>query len=296
MFFRTWMYLKNLKSLQAVSGGKTAVLKSSKQNCVERISRRASGRAAGSLTVEAALVFPLFLFGVTAFLYLFLLLRLQTQVERILTDTGRELAQEAYLTAAGDGFADAASPAFRSSRALEAGLSGKAVSGILSGGIGGISTSKSRWDPEKSVFTLEASYQVVLPPGISWFHPVKIVQKKTVRGWTGFGSREKQTEREEEIVYVTDHGTVYHRSLACRHLKLSVRQAGLEEAERLRNDSGGKYYPCERCWKNSSSLVYITESGDRYHGKLNCPGLTRGIHAVLLSETGGLPPCSACGR
>lgn len=295
MFFRTWMCLKNLKSLQAVLGGHAVVLKCSTQNHCERTSRCASARADGSLTVEAALVFPLFLFGITAFLYLFLLLELEAQVDRTLADTGRELAQEAYLTEPGESFSGTAILSLRSSQALSASLTGTAAAGILSGGAGSISTLGSCWDGETSVLTLQASYQVTLPPGISWFHPVKLVQKKVVRGWTGFGGRQNVTEAGEEIVYVTDYGTVYHRSLTCRHLKLSVRQAGLDEAKLLRNDSGGKYYPCERCWNGGASLVYITGSGDRYHGKLNCPGLTRGIHTVLLSETGGLPPCSVCG-
>ena len=50
------------------------------------------------MTVEAALVFPLFLFGLTALLYLLVLLRVETEVGRALTDAGRELAQNASLS------------------------------------------------------------------------------------------------------------------------------------------------------------------------------------------------------
>ena len=63
----------------------------------------------------------------------------------------------------------------------------------------------------------------------------------------------------------------------------------------VRNGDGAKYYPCERCWKEGSEIVFLTEEGNRYHQTLNCSSLVRGIHAVRLWETGGLPPCSVCG-
>lgn len=256
MLFRAWMYLKNLKSLQTVLNGETVSLnhsqnlKSTKER--ERASHCASGRKRGSLTVEAALVFPVFLLGITAFLYLFFLLKLQTETGRELTDSARERAQAAYFT--------------------EVGMD------------------------EDSMITLQKSYRVSLPPGITLFHQVSVTQTRTVRGWTGFSGRQQTVgETGEQLVYVTDYGTVYHCQLDCRYLKLSIQRASLEETQSMRNGDGGKYYPCERCWKDGSASVYLTQEGSRYHQSLNCPGLARGIHTVLLSETGGLPPCSACG-
>ena len=128
------------------------------------------------------------------------------------------------------------------------------------------------------------------------FVPIRVTQERTVRGFTGFSGREGTEETEgSEIVYVTDHGTVYHRDLSCRYLKLSVQQAELDQVDSMRNEDGGKYYPCERCWKEGASVVFLTESGDRYHQSLNCSSLVRGIHAVRIWETGGRPPCSVCG-
>ena len=82
MFFRTCAYLKNLKALQAVPGASDASnshsLYSKQSGHDGRISRCAPVWARASLTAEAALVFPLFLFAVTGLLYLFLLVQLQT--------------------------------------------------------------------------------------------------------------------------------------------------------------------------------------------------------------------------
>ena len=166
---------------------------------------------------------------------------------------------------------------------------------VLKDGADGLSLLGSSWAPEKSLITLESSGQAVFPPGISWFHPVRIRQKRVVRGWTGFGGRERSSNSEkEEVVYVTDYGTVYHRELSCRYLKLPIRQSGLSEVADLRNESGGKYYPCEKCWKEGADPVFLTDDGTRYHQSLNCSAMVRGIHTIPRSET-MLPPCSVCG-
>ena len=288
MFFRTGVCLSEFKALQAVAGSQTAILNKKTDNslsrpCGEKTSRCASFEKKGSLTVEAALVFPLFLFVLTAFLYLFFLVELRAEVGRALTDTGRGLSQTAYFSENAGSLAPSALAMLYGQREVK-------------GGADGISFLGTVWNEETSVLTLRASFQVTLPPGLAWFHPIRVTQERTVRGFTGFSGREGAEETEgSEIVYVTDHGTVYHRDLSCRYLKLSVQQAELDQVDSMRNEDGGKYYPCERCWKEGASVVFLTESGDRYHQSLNCSSLVRGIHVVRIWETGGRPPCSVCG-
>lgn len=297
MFFCREGSSKKKKALQAVandcSGSSTDSSYQVHISSRKRISWCASRKAEGSMTVEAALVFPVFLFGLTALLYLFVLLRLQTEIGRALTNAGRELAQEAGMTEAMENSLLSGARGGYKVREYMAGRSGVE---IIKQGVSGISLAGSIWNREDSMLTLRASYQVVLPPGISWFHPIRITQTKTVRGWTGFEKRQAfQGEQGEEVVYVTDYGTVYHRRLNCRYLKLSIQQTNITQVNGLRNEGGGRYTPCERCWKDGGQVVYITRDGNRYHENLNCSGLVRGIRTVLLSETGGLPPCSVCG-
>ena len=102
MFFRTGVCLINFKALQAAAGRRASILKQKSDNslsgpCVEKTSRCASFEKEGSLTVEAALVFPLFLFTLTAFLYLFLLIQLRAEIGRALTDTGREVSSSVFF-------------------------------------------------------------------------------------------------------------------------------------------------------------------------------------------------------
>ena len=299
MFFRTGVCLIKFKALQAAAESQTAILNKTDNSlcasCIEKTSRCASFRKKGSLTVEAALVFPVFLFALTAFLSLFLLVQLRTETGRALTDAGRELSQAAYFSEDAGGVGTSAAAMLYGQRELKEYLEGRKAVGLIKDGADGISFLGTVWNEETSMLTLRASFQVTLPPGLSWFHPIRVTQERTVRGFTGFSGRNGIRETEDrEIVYVTDYGTVYHRDLSCRHLKLSVQQTVLSEVDRLRNDSGAKYYPCERCWEGETEFVFVTEDGNRYHQSLNCSSLVRGIHTVRLFET-VLPPCQACG-
>ena len=118
-----------------------------------------------------------------------------------------------------------------------------------------------------------------------------------IRKWTGYNVMSTTNiEEEEEYVYITECGTVYHRSRDCSHLKISVSVCNASEVSMKRNDYGQKYRACERCSSgNSTGLVFITDKGDKYHNSANCSGLKRTIKTVKLSEVGGRGPCSICG-
>lgn len=46
----------------------------------------------------------------------------------------------------------------------------------------------------------------------------------------------------------------------------------------------------------AGDYVYIAEYGEVYHTCISCPGLTRNVHRVRLSEIGGVPPCERCSQ
>ncbi|HJD31259.1 MAG TPA: hypothetical protein H9912_04865 [Candidatus Eisenbergiella stercorigallinarum] len=116
-----------------------------------------------------------------------------------------------------------------------------------------------------------------------------------MRAWTGYDvERRAGEDGEETYVYITDNGTAYHRSRACTHLTLSIMLVGKEEAAGMRNASGGKYSPCEKCGGEGSGIVYVTKEGDRYHSTIECSGLKRSVRCIPLSEAGGRTPCSRC--
>ncbi len=119
-----------------------------------------------------------------------------------------------------------------------------------------------------------------------------------VRAWVGYTWESFSHPAGEEIVYITPGGSVYHRDRDCSHLRLSVRQISQDELDGERNQSGGRYYSCEYCVRSGENggTVYITDHGGSYHSNINCQGLKRTIEAVPLSQAGGRPCCSRCGR
>jgi hypothetical protein len=124
-----------------------------------------------------------------------------------------------------------------------------------------------------------------------------MINRLRTRAWTGFDSAKAATtkESEEEIVYVAETGTVYHKSRACTHIKLSIRSTSLANIENERSKDDSKYKKCDNCGSKAKGTVYITDYGDRYHSSLSCSGLKRTISAVPISQVGDKGACSRCG-
>ena len=104
---------------------------------------------------------------------------------------------------------------------------------------------------------------------------------------------------EGEKVYITPWGTVYHTTPECSLLDLSISLVSFESLNERRNESGGKYYPCESCCGHADTGavdgVYITDYGDRYHSDRDCPGLKRTVKEVDIKEVSGMSACQKCG-
>ena len=93
--------------------------------------------------------------------------------------------------------------------------------------------------------------------------PVPMYSKLKVHTWTGY-QEENGAVQEEKMVYIADTGKVYHLKSTCSYLRVSLEAVSAKELPGRRNESGGKYYPCERCIEDGKtpSIVYITGSGD----------------------------------
>lgn len=127
-----------------------------------------------------------------------------------------------------------------------------------------------------------------------WMHNTVKVHAWTGADETAFSG---ETREPEEMVYVTETGTVYHKKAGCRYLKVSINQISGSSLTHARNDSGQKYSPCESCSRNQkpSGVVYVTSSGNRYHNLATCSGLKRTVKLVKESQLGGMHACSSCG-
>ncbi len=243
-------------------------------------------RPKASYTLEAAVVIPLAAAFFVAVLFFFRVLQIETQVQEALDYASRKSACEACATNAEPVLAASAEAYFQK------GLKNYELPAqYVSGGKFGISLLRS--DLTGRYVDLQADYHIKLPVKFFTVRGIMISQSSKSRKWTG----DREDGQEEDYVYVTETGTVYHRDRMCSYLDLSIQTVSYTDVNRLRNKGGHKYYPCADCAKKGSTgnIVYITDYGTCYHTSLSCSGLKRTIYLIPLSEAGGRGPCSKCG-
>lgn len=315
----------------------------------------------GSLTVECALVFPLFLYAILAVMYFFQIYHLEDILQQAITKEGLMIAKYGYVyryiadyeseDKAGDKDKDASkdtsndtskdasgnkkndkysseiSDSLQSEK--EAEDSGSIIldtakelliteninaaffqlklrdfvdesyinNSIIVGGMEGISTYFSDFMGEDDHIDIVISFYAKTPiklPGTGKFF---MLQRVTLRGWSGYHPNigEEGDTADTDYVYITENGDVYHLWEDCTYLKLSIKEAILSNIKNLSNISGGKYTPCEICGrKQTTGMVYITDTGDRYHTDLNCSALKRTVIKIPLSEAEGRSLCQRC--
>lgn len=154
-------------------------------------------------------------------------------------------------------------------------------------------------DPVVSGDTIDIilTYQVAPWIRIPFVRPFRMANRYYGRLWTGYDvtGGSSAGENGKDMVYVTEHGSVYHESLECTHLKLTIRETSLEEARNSRNEHGGRYVQCEKCrGRPFTGKVFIGTDGDRYHYDRNCSGLKRTIYTITRQQASNYSPCSRC--
>lgn len=237
----------------------------------------------GAMTLEAALVLPLFLFAVSVFLSLFLMMQAQyivgNALERAVADTAllRERTPKEVETLTKAAF-------YKELAAQNCPLT------LIQGGVVGFSWKNTKVD---GIFIdIMVSYRIKFPVNLFGMRTMQAADSCRMHRWVG-RQEGRGGDEGEEWVYVTPTQSVYHKSRNCSHLKLSIKvikASGLKKAETL-------YVPCGHCTKGQvmGETVYVTDDGDCYHYRIDCSGLKRTIYMIKRTQAGGKRPCSRCG-
>ena len=242
----------------------------------------------GSYTVEAVVVIPFFVAFMVILLFFFRVLQVQQEVGNALMETARELAiisyQKELLPTSG---------CIEAKTMFLTKYKNQETEDFIDGGKWGISLLKS--DLSGEYVDLKAEYNLPLPVGFFGVRNISLCQRVKCRKWIG---RDYEAGQKEELVYITPYGEAYHQNKNCRYLDLSVRTAPKNRIEKLRNKNGEKYYACSKCMntKKVYKIVYITDYGNHYHGKISCRDLKRTVIAVRKQNVGNRHACSSCGR
>lgn len=240
----------------------------------------------GSLTVEAAAIFPLVAAFLVCMLFLFRVLQIEMAVDEALVYAGRMTAIE-YSAVDNSTVGLVTAEALFQKELKQYPV----VDKFVRGGSMGVSILKSKFDGD--YVELCADYNVKIPGPIYKLDDLKFIQRANQRKWTG---KTISGEEFDPYVYVAKTGSVYHTSLSCHYIDLSTKAVEFSKINDLRNLSGHKYNACTCAVVafKAGGNVYVTNYGTNYHATLNCPGLKRTIKMIKKSETGGLPLCSKC--
>lgn len=284
----------------------------------------------GSLTVEAGLVFPVFLFALLALCGLFAYEDAGYVIEKGMYSTAESISAygdivcsvSSYTEDTGgeeDSFAQelirqilvgAADSTIVKSLFLANVRDSRGVLKCIEGGAEGISFTGSRLCDDDECLVINCSYVLKPPFSLFGLTGIEMEQNFRYRYFTGHKvasllveaeddadeSGEEEEDKEDIIVYITEEGKVYHRSRSCSCLKVTKRAVEYTEVSKERNAAGAKYYACEKCAHGTAPLiVYIAEDGDRYHFDNDCSALKRTVKEVKLSEVEGKRrPCKRC--
>lgn len=263
---------------------------------------------AGSMTVEAAIVLPFFLFFFLNFLWIIEIYNLQGTLQMALRECGRELSTYAY---AYDRIVQE-----EDDEGLEALLENVAFSYLyvkgrveeeageeylenapIYGGRTGLIYADSSILQQGDIIDLVISYRAVPFVDVVGFSPGWFYARYYGRAWTGYDVSGEDSAAGEGYVYIAENASVYHLSRECSHISLTIRECSLQETGRLRNEYGERYTACERCVMGGESMVFITADGNRYHRDRECGGLRRTVQRVPVSQAQALyEACLRCGQ
>lgn len=272
-------------------------------------------RLRGSMTIEAALVLPIFLFMLLSLAFVIEAVRLQLHIGCALGQTAKEMASYGYLydelknqgmkynDNQGDNqglnkykinneIITIPSLFFAENRIKELAGEDYLNSSILSGD--GISLEGSKIMRDDRWIDLKVSYDIGLPFSIIPNAKLKITQSACSYVWTGHIDDNGGDVEAERIVYKTEYGSRYHLDPLCKYLDIKIKQIAEDNLSIARNASGAKYYPCNRCISGHYDTYYITEYGSSYHSRSDCGAISRKIISLKQGEVNGLPCCREC--
>lgn len=283
-------------------------------------------RKRGSFTVEAVFVLPFFIFTVLLFIYFIKMVTIQENINGYLGEVARKASQYAHvytdLVSSEEGEEQSESSNKSAAKEIAKGFITKQAYSVMfsdcadvdylnrtwiKNGSKGIDFSFSKFMEEDETIDIIARYTIHIPFSMLGINDIDCVQRIRTRGFVGLSGIDENSqdankdEKEDDCyVYITPNGTVYHKSKNCSHLKLNISKVAGESLSVLKNQSGSKYKPCEKCISGAYSLegnyFYIAKQGNKYHSSLACSGLKRTVKKVLLSKVKGRKPCTKCGQ
>lgn len=294
---------------------------------IEKSSLSVSGKLAAGMTVEAALVLPLFLFFLLNIGSIMEMIRFHGNVQLALWDVGNRAAVYAYalekdVEAEERAEEEASDKGAKENEEDKEGdddawweeFAGAALTGTFFkwllveslgeeylesspavGGVDALFLWEGDFVKENGELELVVTYgakPLFDIPGLPYF---RMVNRYYGHTWTGYQCSPAANEIAAKVVFLAENGQVYHLYRECTHLTLSIREIWEAEVGAARNLYGGRYNACEKCvYGAKPSRLFVAMEGDCFHYVRECPGLKRTVYTVSALEVQTLPLCSRC--
>lgn len=267
------------------------------------------------MTVEAALVLPLFIYFFCNILGLLDIIRLQSVMLAAVRETGTKICEYAYFIDKGSeylsdagidlsGIPDGITSLLLSETYVRSDITSYlgedylAESPVLGDSFSVLESSILKDDD-----LVQITVDYIVEPFVPFIAPENFFLQTRFVGhaWTGYeisggGDDEEDSDEEDPTVYITPSGQVYHQSRDCTYLRPRVQQTTASQIDNKRANDGSCYYACESCRPSKAGTLYYTPDGNRYHSSASCSRLSRDVVSVHLSEVAGSRhACSKCG-
>ncbi len=263
-----------------------------------------------SLTLEAALVLPIFLFFVYLLILPMRMMDTARSMQEICEAVCRDAAEGSYLLTLRDSKTakGADDRTVSGARSVQAYLKGNAL-GLLAVKLAqrqvddqyvmNLHALRSHGWGDDQMITLTMDYDYRLPFSVLGLRSLHQTVRASRHAWVGSPPRSKSGassgDDEDPLVYIGAHGTRYHSSLRCHYLSNDLTAVSFSDIRSKRNANGGTYHACPRCAAScKSGAVYIMQSGSAYHTDPNCSAICAHARAVKKSEVAYLGPCQYC--
>lgn len=272
----------------------------------------------GSMTLEAALVLPIFILVVVWFVNFMTVLNYQNIMQSSINQAAVAIGRYSYVTNRiyeGTDIDRSSSTLDIDKDVLVSGIStGYVRKEILTeevknysekvnviGGYTGISVIDSKINEEdKGINNIRVNYSISMDFLGGVVHSLRLSNRCYFRSWIGTSIvKQKTDDKDGKTVFITKTGDVYHLTETCTYIKVSLKKAKYSDISYLRNESGAKYRICSKCVDKElkdNDIVYITESGTKFHSDSRCSKIKRDVISIDISEVGDRKLCSRCAK
>lgn len=272
-----------------------------KENIPNSSSRRVSfftsfvmkEKVQASMTIEASLALPLFIFFFLHLMGCVEMIRLHGKLTFALWDAGKKISVYGAVTEeAGVDLPDIGISYIYVENSL-IGLLGEEYldRSPLMYGWKGLNFLASEYNED--VVDIALTYQV--NPGVTVFPfaYTRLANRFLGKTWTGFDVCGDAIK----YVYVTLYGEVWHSTPDCTHISIDIKLAPKKDIETMKNNTGVYYQLCELCEDESwRDIVYYTPQGECYHKIRNCSALIRYVRAIEWNQNIPYRACERCGK